>query len=114
MISLVIALLTLAGLGVIFLAAFLRLWITPPVIELTIHVPDEFKLVMQKLPATIETDKIDEVPIPGKILLYISQESDDWAQEGRTKRARALYTKCQNWDVVLQLMRQEDGELETA
>jgi hypothetical protein len=111
-----IILLTIAGLGAIFMAAFMRLWKSPPVIRIEVNaplvIPPEFKLVLQKQPANIETDKPTEIPIPGDIMLYISQESDEWAQDGRKKRARALYADVKNWPVVFQLMRQEDGELE--
>lgn len=105
-------LLTFGGLGGIFIAAFTRLWKNPPVIRIEVNVPPEFKLVMQKQPANIETDKVQDIPISEEILAYISLESDSWAQEARKKRARALYVDVQNWDAVLRHLQLEDSSLE--
>lgn len=106
----IITLLTVGLPLVIFLAAFTRLWKTPPVIRIELNTPPETKLILQHMPALAETEKSVEVAIPEDILKYIELESDSWAREARKKNARRLYADCGKWELVFQLLRQEDGE----
>ena len=112
-VGLLAILLTLGGLGVIFLAAFVRLWKTPPVIRIESNfvIPAELKLVLQKLPANIETDKPTDPPIPVEILEYVELESEAHAVVARKQRARALYAELHNWDAVLRMLQLEDNAL---
>jgi hypothetical protein len=105
--------LTLGGLVGILWVAFDRLWKTPPVIRIegSFSIPPEFKLVLQKLPANIETDKPVDIPIPVEILEYVEQESEAHAVVARKQRARALYAEAHNWDVVLRMLQMEDSAL---
>jgi len=117
MLAITISLLTLALIGVIFTAAFVRLWRFPPVIKfdlpldvtLKLEVPDELMLRMQHVPADIESRKPVEEPIPIDILEYISLESDNWAQEARKRRVRALKADSGDWDVAFRLLQREDS-----
>lgn len=111
-ITIVIALLTIAVIACIFGGTLIAWSKHPPVMRFDIVIPPEFKLVLQNLPANIETDKPTEVPIPASIVEYISFESDIWAQDARKKRARALYADTKNWDVVLRQLELEDNGLE--
>lgn len=121
-----IGLLTLAALGCIFLAAFIKLWRVPPEINVSVLFPDEltlklpdliipadltvaFKQTVQNIPATVETDKPTEEPIPEDVLLYIEQESDLWAQEARRRRARLLKTETGSWDIAFRMLQREDN-----
>jgi hypothetical protein len=108
-----ILLLTIVGGLGIFLWSFLVLWKQPPVIRIegSFNVPPEFKLVLQKLPANIETDKPIDPPIPVEILEYVELESEAHAVVARKQRARALYAEAHNWDVVLRMLQMEDSAL---
>jgi hypothetical protein len=104
-------LLTIAALGVIFMAAFIRLWKTPPVISvnLTLPLPERFVIQHQHVPATEEKAKSIEEPIPEDILNYILGESDAWAQEARKRKARELKRETGSWDVAFRLLQREDN-----
>lgn len=110
---LIISLLTLAGLGAIFLAAFIKLWHTPPSIRIIVDSPPEVKFVIQQMPAKIETDSPVDIPIPYEILAYIAEESEVHAQESRKRRARALYADAQDWGIVKRMLELEDNALES-
>jgi hypothetical protein len=105
-----VSLLTLAVIGGIFLGSIIVLWKHPPLINVTIAVPDRFVLVQQKLPASIETDPSLEAPIPAEVLDYINLESDTWAQDARKRRARALYNDSQDWKYAFRMLQKEDGQ----
>lgn len=109
--QLLIPLLTLVAIGAIFLSAFARLWKDPPVISVILNLPDAFTLIQQKLPAKVETDKPDTIPLPEEILNYISLESDEWAQDARKRRARALYRDSNDWSIVFRQMQREDSPI---
>lgn len=111
LIVLTLGVLTLAIIGSIFLAALIRLWREPPEILINIGLPDEFTLIQQKLPAKVETDKPDVIPLPENVLDYINLESDEWAREARKRRARMLYADVQDWSVVFRQLQQEDSPL---
>lgn len=113
LIGLLVALLTIAGLGVIFLAAFLRLWQNPPslVVNLTgVKIPETLAVTLQHVPAEVETKTKDE-PIPEEILDYISQESETHAQDARKRRVRALKVDTGSWDAAFRLLQKEDNSL---
>jgi len=105
-------LLTIAVICAIFLGSYLRLWRNPPVIRVEVHapiiIPDGFKLITQRIPAAIETDKPTEETLPLDIIEYAEGESDPWAIEGRKRRARALKQEVGDWDTVLRIMQRED------
>lgn len=107
-----IGVLTLAIIGVIFLASYVKLWRDPPQFIVSINLPEEFTLIQQRLPSKIETDKPDTVPLPEMILDYINQESDEWAQEARKRRARALYRDSQDWNTVFRQIQREDSPID--
>lgn len=111
-IILAIGVLTLAILGIIFLASYVKLWRDPPQFLVSINLPDEFTLIQQKLPSKIETDKPDVVPLPEMILDYINLESDEWAQDARKRRARALYRDSNDWNIVFRQMQKEDSPID--
>lgn len=112
-----IALLTLAALGVIFLAAFMRLWQSPPVLTVNLtglkipEIPSGFHLTLQTVPAEIEVRPKDE-PIPEDILDYIEQESEPHARDARKRRVRMLKVETGNWDAAFRLLQREDSSLE--
>ena len=111
LIIVVISLLTIGLVLAIFGGAFVALVKHPPVIKIEVVVPPEFKLVLQKQPASIETDKPTEVAIPAEILDYISKESDTWAQDARKRRVRALYNDSNDWKYAFRQLQIEDGLL---
>lgn len=109
--------LTIAIIGVIFLAAFLRLWRTPPKIELTVVIPElsarlempsEILLSTKHVPADVEVKPTEE-PIPAEIIEYISLESEIHAQEVRKRRIRALKADTGSWDTAFRLLQKEDN-----
>ncbi|SRR5258708_4651316 len=110
----VLSLLTLLGLGVIFLAAFMRLWQNPPVLTINLtglkipEIPTALALTLQHVPAEAEM-KPREEPIPEDILDYILAESDSWAQDARMRRARELQRETGSWDAAFRLMQKEDS-----
>lgn len=110
--SIAISLLTLAIIGSIFLGTFLAWSKHPPTVKFDINVPDGFKLILQHLPANIETDKPVDIAIPLNVLSYIAKESDVYAQETRKRRARAIYADAQDWNIVLRMLEMEDSTLE--
>lgn len=109
MVVIAISLLTMGMIGGIFLAALIVLWKHPPELRVSIQIPDKFILVQQKLPASIETDKPTDVPIPAKVLEYINLESDAWAQDARKRRVRALYNDSKDWNYAFRQLQLEDG-----
>lgn len=111
LIVLTLGVLTLAVIGSIFLAALIRLWRDTPELIVNIGFPEEFTLIQQRLPAKVETDKPDVIPLPENVLDYINLESDEWAREARKRRARALYADVQDWSVVFRQLQQEDSPL---
>jgi hypothetical protein len=112
----VIALLTIAAIGVIFLAAFIRLWQSPPKLYINLSglsIPDRVSLALElkHVPADIETKPIEE-PIPEDIIDYISQESELHAQDARKRRVRALRLETGSWEVAYRLLQKEDNPLD--
>lgn len=105
-------LLTICLILVTFLSGVFCLWRNPPVIRIEVHapiiVPDGFKLVTQRIPAAIETDKPTEEVLPQEIIEYAEGESDAWAIEGRKRRARQLKAEVGDWATVLRIMQRED------
>lgn len=109
---LIVGILTSGVYGAIFLASYIKLWRDPPQFIVSINLPDEFTLIQQKLPSKVETDKPDIVPLPEFILDYINLESDEWAQEARKRRARALYRDSQDWNTVFRQIQREDSPID--
>ena len=105
---LIASLLTIAALGVIFLAAFRRLWVTPPVITFSVNLPASLQLRLQHEPATLEGKSAEE-PIPVEIVEYISMESELAAQDARKRRARELKRDTGSWDAAFRLLQREDA-----
>lgn len=121
---LVLGVLTIAIVSVIFTAALVRLWKTPPTIQVTVSsplvsippivvnaklkMPSRMLIQSQHVPSDLETKAPDE-PIPEDILQYISQESELHAQDARKKHARALFADTGNWDVVFRMLQREDN-----
>ena len=111
-----ISLLTIAVFCIIFLAAFLRLWKTPPVVVLNFAgltvppIPSDMtiRLTQQIVPADVEVKSKDE-PIPEDILDYISQESEPHAQDARKRRVRMLKIETGGWDSAFRLLQREDS-----
>lgn len=110
MVIILVGILTMAALGVIFLAAIYRLWRNPPKIDISVNLPDKLglALTLQHVPAELET-KPKEVPIPVDVLEYIGQESELHAQDARKRRVRELYADTQNWDSAFRLLQLEDN-----
>lgn len=106
----IVSLLTIALVISIFLGSIIVLWKHPPVIKVTLAIPDRFVLVQQKQPATIETDPSIEPPIPAEVLDYINLESDTWAQDARKRRARALFNDSRDWKYAFRMLQKEDGQ----
>lgn len=111
-----ITLLTIALILVTFLAAFIRLWQSPPKLEMHLHlsglqIPDRLALSLTHVPADIELKPIEE-PIPEDILDYISQESETHAQDARKRRARQLKSDTGNWPAAFRLLQKEDNALD--
>lgn len=104
-----IPLLTIAAMMSIFGGTLVAWLVRPPVIRVSLNVPDSFTLVQQRLPAKIETDKPTDVPIPPEILEYINGESDAWAQDARKRRLRAVYNDSHDWTYAFRQLQQEDG-----
>lgn len=114
--GLLIPLLTIAGLGVTFLAAFVRLWKSPPTLNINLsglQLPDHIALALtlKHQPADLEAKPTEE-PIPEDILDYIAQESEMHAQDARKRRARALKQETGSWDVAFRLLQKEDNPLD--
>src|SRR5207245_1312788 len=100
------------ALGVIFLAAFIRLWQHPPTLNITLsglQIPDRMSLALtlKHEPADIEVRPIEE-PIPEDIMIYCEAESDSWAQTARKSRALALKRELGNWDAAFRMLQLED------
>jgi hypothetical protein len=110
-----LALLTIALIGVIFLAAFIRLWQSPPKLYINLsglQIPDRVSLALElkHVPADVEVKPVEE-PIPEDILDYISQESEMHAQDARKRRARALKQETGSWEAAYRLLQREDNPL---
>lgn len=115
-----ICLLTLSTILCIFLAAFLKLWREPPKLIVTVPelnanayatfmVPDMVTIKnVQSIESPMRSKPIDD-PIPAEILLYISQESDTFAQDARKRRARMLKQESGSWDIAFSLLQKEDN-----
>lgn len=109
MLSIFLGLLTLAVISTIFLAAFLRLWKTPPSVSIQVQLPDSFTVQLQHVPAKLETDKPTVEPIPENILEYISYESEQHAQDARKRRVRMLKEETGSWEVAFRMLQREDN-----
>lgn len=112
-----ISLLTIAILGVIFLAAFLRLWVNPPVIQVSLvglKLPANLQISLDQthkvIPADVEI-KPKEEAIPEEIIEYIAQESEAHAQDARRRRVRMLRLEAGSWDAAFRLLQREDNSL---
>jgi len=111
-----VALLTIALIGVIFLAAFIRLWQHPPKLYINLsglQIPDRISLALElkHVPTDIEVKPVEE-PIPEDILDYISQESEQHAQDARKRRVRALRLETGSWEPAFRLLQKEDNPLD--
>lgn len=109
------ALLTIAAVSVTFLAAFIRLWKSPPVLNINLSglsIPDRVSLSLElkHVPADVEVKPVEE-PIPEDIIDYISQESELHAQDARKRRVRALKAEVGSWDAAFRLLQREDDPL---
>lgn len=109
MLPIFLGLLTLALIFAIFLAAFLRLWKTPPSISIEVKLPEALTVQLQHVPAKLETDKPTVEPIPEHILEYISFESEQHAQDARKRRVRWLKEETGSWDVAFRMLQKEDN-----
>lgn len=108
------ALLTIVLIGVTFLAAFIRLWQSPPTLNINLsglRIPDRIALTLQHQPADVELKPTEE-PIPEDILDYINQESETHAQNARKRRVRALKVDTGSWPAAFRLLQKEDNGLD--
>lgn len=109
-----IILLTIALISVTFLAAFIRLWQSPPTLNINLsglQIPDRLALTLTHQPADVELKPADE-PIPEPILDYIEQESEAHARDARKRRIRMLKVESGSWDKAFNLLQREDNALE--
>lgn len=59
----------------------------------------------------VRTALTPAVKLPPEVLDYTTQESEDWAVGDRQRRAAELFEEHGDWQLVLQALRREDGEL---
>lgn len=138
--GLLIPLLTIALIGVTFLAAFVRLWKSPPVLNINlsglqlpdhialtltepldirftglphIPLPDHIALALtiKNEPADVEVKPVEE-PIPEEILDYIAQESESHARDARKRYVRQLKVESGSWAAAYRLLQKEDNSLD--
>lgn len=111
-------------LGAAFLGAFFYLLKNPPVIHVDIGdvrfdvvgtldatqaIPSVLTVRVQPVqPAPSGDREVLQQPMPLDVLLYVDQESDEWAREARRKRARSLFAELADWPLVLTALKRED------
>lgn len=78
-------------------------------VDVTQAIPSPLRIQLQQLPPEEASPAIAE-PIPLDILMYVDQESDDWARAARKRHARTLRIELGGWDKVLTALKSEDGE----
>ena len=114
--GLLISLLTIALISVTFLAAFVRLWKSPPVLNINLsglQLPDHIALALtlKHVPADVEVKPVEE-PIPEEILDYIAQESESHARDARKRYVRQLKVESGSWAAAYRLLQKEDNSLD--
>ena len=67
-------------------------------------------IVLKISPERLENplDIVLDAPMPEQLMLYIEQESDEWAKSSRKARARTLFAELSDWDAVHRILRKED------
>ena len=95
------SLLTNIVLGVILRARLMtfKLDIPPVVLKVVPTTPDD----QQTIPT--------QPPMPPDVFDYIAAESEDHARDSRRRRARFLYNELQDWKLVLDRLKAEDGAM---
>lgn len=116
---LVVILMSLAGAA---FGAFAYLLKHPPVIRVQVDNVDVVTTVdvsqLIPSPLVVQTQvgtapqEIKLQALPGDILDYIDQESEEYARQLRRSRARSLFQDSGDWDYVLKALKREDGILE--
>lgn len=62
-------------------------------------------------PPSEHSSSLATVPVmPEALLAYVSSWGDQWAREDAMERAKRLYLKHANWELVYQELLSQDGE----